>query len=79
LINYLDNKNIQIITPVNINSRGAQLSLEINSSINNVEQYFKDKNIICDYRKPNVIRIAPNPFYNTFQDVFNFVELLKKI
>ncbi|MBI65823.1 MAG: kynureninase [Candidatus Marinimicrobia bacterium] len=79
LINYLDNKNIQIITPINMNSRGAQLSLKINSSINNIEQYFKDKNIICDYRKPNVIRIAPNPFYNTFQDVFNFVELLKKI
>ena len=79
LINYLDNNNIQIITPVNMNSRGAQLSLKINSSINHIEQYFKDKNIICDYRKPNVIRVAPNPFYNTFQDVFNFVESLKKI
>jgi len=79
LIYCLENKNIKIITPDNIDFRGAQLSLEINSNIANLEQHFNSENIICDYRKPNVIRVAPNPFYNTFQDIFNFVESLKTI
>ena len=47
--------------------------------MNDVEKYLKSKNIICDFRKPNVMRIAPNPFYNSFQDIFNFVSELKKI
>ena len=78
LINNLD-KDINIITPIDKNNRGAQLSININSKMNNIEQYFKSKNIICDFRKPNVMRIAPNPFYNSFQDIFNFVNELKNI
>ena len=78
LIHDLDN-DINIITPADENSRGAQLSIQINSTIKDLEDYFKSKNIFCDFRKPNVIRVAPNPFYNTYQDVFNFVNILKKI
>jgi kynureninase len=39
----------------------------------------KEQGIICDARKPNVIRIAPAPLYNSFQDVFNFVQALKHV
>ena len=78
LINKLDN-NISIITPCEKENRGAQLSIIINSKIENIENYFKSKNIICDFRKPNVIRVAPNPFYNSFNDIFNFVNELKKL
>ena len=79
LIKSMDNDAISIITPSDINQRGAQLSLKINSSNSNVESFLKSKNIICDFRKPNVIRAAPCPFYNSYSDVYNFVEVLKNL
>ena len=79
LIKSMDNDAISIITPSDINQRGAQLSLKINSSNSNVESFLKSKNIICDFRKPDVIRAAPCPFYNSYSDVYNFVEVLKNL
>ena len=38
----------------------------------------EENGVKCDVRKPNVIRIAPVPLYNSFSDVYEFVELLKK-
>ena len=78
MIKSLDNKNISIITPSNPNNRGSQLSLKINSS-QNMEQFFKSKNIVCDFRKPNVIRAAPCAFYNSYSDVYSFVESLNEL
>lgn len=66
--------NVQIITPKNPDERGCQLSLRV---LENGKEYFKklmQQNIICDWREPDVIRIAPVPLYNTYQDVFNFTE-----
>ena len=37
-----------------------------------------DKNVIGDWREPNVIRMAPAPLYNSFEDVFEFTERLKE-
>ena len=34
--------------------------------------------VVCDWREPNVIRAAPIPLYNSFEDVFRFVELLRQ-
>lgn len=80
LILSLENKNISIITPSNFSDRGAQLSLSIKSKgedMNDVTEFFNSKNIVCDFRKPDVIRVAPNAFYNSFTDIYNFVEALK--
>jgi selenocysteine lyase/cysteine desulfurase len=41
-------------------------------------QILKEEGIICDSRKPNVIRIAPTPLYNSFSDVYTFVHVLKR-
>ena len=79
LVKSLDNKNISIITPPHLNERGSQLSFQINSNSNNVESFFKSKNIICDFRKPNVIRVAPCAFYNSYADVYRFVESLNEL
>jgi len=85
LTNYLEylikntKNNCKIITPSSDKYRGAQLSIIIDTDIDDIPNYFKSKNIICDFRKPNVMRIAPTPFYNTFEDVYNFVIELNKI
>ena len=73
LINDID-LDISIITPEN---KGCQLSLVVN----NGEQLFKylsNNNVVCDWREPDVIRIAPHPLYNRYSEVFEFVKLLDK-
>ena len=79
LILSLNNKDISIITPVNSNERGAQLSFQINSDTSDSELFLKSKNIVCDFRKPNVIRAAPCAFYNSYSDVYHFAETLNEL
>ena len=66
--------NVTIITP---NERGCQLSLVVPGG-RKVFDTISEKSIICDWREPDVIRIAPHPLFNTFLDIFCFVEILKK-
>lgn len=67
----------KILTPENVNERGCQLSVlfqprndakELNV-MERVNKYLHDHGIICDERRPDVIRIAPTPLYNTIADV----------
>ena len=44
----------------------------------NIYISLSDKNVIGDWREPNVIRMAPAPLYNSFEDVFEFIERLKE-
>lgn len=73
-------EQIRIITPMNPNERGCQLSLMVNIPGLNGKAMFNalEKNgVTTDWREPNVIRVAPVPLYNSFQDVFHFVRILK--
>ena len=79
LINSLDSDIIKIITPNNSDSRGSQLSIMIDRNEKSVNDVFVSNNILCDFRKPNIVRAAPCAFYNTFSDIYNFVEVLKKL
>lgn len=77
-INTVFNKEIfKIITPKN---RGAQLSVicHLPDSKNLFEELIHN-GIIADWREPNVIRFAPVPLYNSFQDIFLLGEKLKEI
>ena len=78
LIESLDTDRIQIITPKDATSRGAQLSIRVLNSDRSLFKIISDKGIIADWREPDVIRIAPAPLYNNFSDVFNFVQILKE-
>lgn len=78
LINRNRNENIKIITPHMKEKRGAQLSLRITSNGKELHKKLIDNGIICDWREPDVIRVAPVPLYNTFSEVYNFVEILFK-
>jgi kynureninase len=70
---------IESITPPL--NRGCQLSLVILDKSLNGKAIFNsltEKNVIGDWREPNVIRMAPTPLYNSFEDVYEFVERLKE-
>jgi kynureninase len=71
---------LKIITPPNPLERGTQLSVLLRPGlIDRVADSFVDNGIVCDKRKPDVIRVAPVPMYCTFTDVFKFMEVLRKV
>jgi kynureninase len=68
----------EIITPSNINERGCQLSVFLHGEGRNVFDYLMKNGVIVDWREPNVIRLAPVPFYSTFEEMFHFGQILKQ-
>ena len=67
---------IEIITPKSPEERGCQLSMIIQNG-KEVQKYLEFNNVVCDWREPDVIRIAPNPLYNTYSEIYQLVSLLK--
>jgi kynureninase len=72
------NNTITIITPSDTQQRGCQLSLIIAKNGKQIHKNLTSKGIIADWREPNVIRLAPVPLYNSFEDVYRFGEILKE-
>ena len=66
-----------VITPPDPAQRGCQLSLLIQRNGKKIFKSLMRAGVILDWREPNAIRLAPVPLYNTFQEVFRFVEILK--
>ncbi|PWT96491.1 MAG: kynureninase [Bacteroidetes bacterium] len=77
LMNQLTNLEFEIITPSDPERRGAQLSLYFKSNGPEILAKMKEAGIVVDYREPGVIRVAPNPFYNSFEEVFQFYKILE--
>ncbi|MBE0644468.1 MAG: kynureninase [Bacteroidetes bacterium] len=67
--------NWSIITPQDSAQRGCQLSLRVPHNGRLLFDYLTAAHVICDWREPDVIRIAPVPLYNSFEDVWRFAEL----
>ena len=70
---------VQIITPREPASRGCQLSIRIaggTSSGRRVFEGLRAGGVVCDWRNPDIIRVAPVPLYNRFEDVARFAERL---
>jgi kynureninase len=65
-----------IITPTEPSKRGCQLSMLFHERGREVFERLTENGVIADWREPNVIRIAPVPLYNTFEDAFRFYEIL---
>lgn len=76
LIEKIETDNIWI-TPKNSSDRGCQISVHVRKNGKELYHKLSDKGVICDWREPDVIRIAPAPLYNSFTDVYNFYEILK--
>lgn len=82
LTNYLEELMgefdfIKLITPSAPEHRGCQLSLYFERDGKKIFQYIQEHGVVADWREPNVIRIAPVPFYNSFMDVYQFYQIIK--
>ena len=80
LHSMLANK-LRIVSPLTPEERGCQLSLELHGNPESSKQVFgflSEMGVTSDWREPNVMRVAPVPLYNTFMDVYKFVELLEE-
>ena len=75
----MNNKDIKIITPSDPNQRGCQLSIQVKNADKSLYDKLTNAGVITDWREPDVIRCAPIPLYNSFQDVYNMVERLKQL
>jgi kynureninase len=74
----LDDEQLEVITPSDVAARGCQMSLLVKKNGKKVFDKLTEEGVISDWREPNVIRIAPVPLYNSFEDVYRFVEILKQ-
>ncbi len=67
-----------IITNSMVEERGCQLSVLMKKNGKKVFNTLTKQGVIADWREPDVIRVAPVPLYNTFEDVFQFAEIFKR-
>jgi kynureninase len=70
---------VEIFTPADPNRRGCQLSLRVKSNVAGriVFKKLEASGVACDWREPDVIRVAPVPLYNRYEEVQRFVEILR--
>lgn len=78
LVQQIPSGRISIITPKNPADRGCQLSLQIKNADKSLHDKITAAGVITDWREPDVIRVAPVPLYNKFEEVWQFAEILKK-
>lgn len=78
LIENLNKKSqrFNVITPRDPAQRGCQLSILTGSEGKKLFDFLAENGVIADWREPNVIRVAPVPFYNSFEDCWRLAELL---
>jgi len=71
-------KHFVILTNASPQERGCQLSILMKQDGKKIFNKLMKAGVIADWREPDVIRVAPVPLYNTFEEVFQFVEIFKR-
>lgn len=79
LLKQITHLSFEIITPSDATRRGCQLSMLFKDRGREVFDALTKNGVIADWREPNVIRIAPVPLYNSFEDAYRFYEVLMNI
>lgn len=72
-------KIIEVITPGNENERGCQVSMLMLKRGKEVFNELLKNGVVADWREPDVIRIAPVPLYNTFEDLWRFGNIISRL
>ncbi|MHC5308843.1 kynureninase [Myroides sp. LJL116] len=70
--------NYQIITPEDPKERACQLSVLLHGQGKGLFNYLMKQGVIVDWREPNVVRLAPVPLYTSYQDIYDFGQILKE-
>lgn len=78
LVQQLPAGRVAIITPKDPQQRGCQLSLQIKDADKTLHDRITEAGVIADWREPDVIRVAPVPLYNKFEEVWRFAEIFKE-
>jgi kynureninase len=73
-----DRVTFELITPRDRTKRGAQLSIMAKGQGRALFDALSEEGVVADWREPNVIRIAPAPLYNSYEDCYWFGQLLEK-
>jgi kynureninase len=82
LLEQLLSSQINILTPSDPAQRGCQLSIQVDQGRESGRRVFEElerRGVICDWREPDVIRVAPTPLYNRFEEVHRFAHTLQQI
>jgi len=74
LLDLSASEKFEILTPREPERRGAQLSLRIRTGGRGICDRLVDEGVLCDWREPDILRVAPIPLYNSYFDVYRFVE-----
>jgi kynureninase len=75
LLDSLKSDAFKVITPRDVKFRGCQLSIVVRDNGRAVFKALEDAGVICDWREPDCIRVAPVPLYNSYEDVYEFVRI----
>jgi len=75
----LESAEFEIITPSNPDERACQLSVYLHGQGRELFDRLMKNGVITDWREPNVIRLAPAPFYCSFEDMYEFGQILKRL
>jgi kynureninase len=81
LIELIDDQlgnRIEIVTPRDERRRGGHVAIA-HPQAQQFCRLLREKNVVADFRSPNIIRLAPSPLYNSFDDCFEAVEQLRSI
>jgi kynureninase len=76
LIESAKHSTLKVITPREPNERGCQLSILVHERPKELFKKLEAAGVKCDFREPNVIRVAPTPLYNTFHEMWRFANIL---
>lgn len=77
LIDSIGDERISVITPRDPMQRGCQLSIRVRGGDESLHERLTSRDVFADWREPDVIRVAPVPLYNSFDDVFRFAAILQ--
>jgi len=73
----IGDERISVITPRDPEQRGCQLSIRVKNADRSLHEKIVARGVYADWREPDVIRVAPAPLYNSFEDVYRFSEILR--